>query len=876
MSKKQTHWLRSTVLACAITAIAASGVACQSDESSTAPSPEIVRSKRSPLGVANKPIVDSASGPVVADELLVRFSDAVPAASADWIARTAGGEVIFVAPHTGYAVVRFADAAAAAEGSTRLAATGLVGELTRNHVLHGESDGTSGTGIGTSPSVTIGAMQWNLYAMGIDPFGVRIGATGVKVAVLDTGIAYEDHVDAHGTYLRAPNLSAVTFLPGYDFINGDEHPNDDQRHGTHIAGVIAASSGVASTGPGASLMPVKVLDSGNSGSELALAEGIRYATDHGARVINMSLAFPPTYFPSRLLQEAIDHAAQHGVIMVAAAGNHGEDLVAYPAAFRDVIAVGASDLAASFVPGGAAAPWGTAPGALLRAPYSNRSFKVDVLAPGGTIAGDANGDGHPEAILAQTFAPGDPTAFGYYFYAGTSQAAAEVSGVVATMLAVNPGLDAFAVRAILLETATPVGGFMSIDAGRGSMRADLAIATAAQGDPRSGERARFNANVVVTLHDAATVTRARARVEILDASTGEPTPGVTVYGLFTGAAFGTASAVTDGAGVAEIWSEALAGNLVVAFQVDAVAQGSGATASFDRPRGFLRIESRSLERLSTFSQGIASGQAQGGASGGTGIGTSPSAPTVPGLGISIDPQNVPVTIAFDGSLFAGDGYRSTLLLPNFSWGLATAPMGVAVDEAWFVTTFTAASSRRLVSRGTGVSDSPLTFDDASFSVPPPATTVPSVPLIVLTFSSGTGIGTSPSIWDPTGTGIGTSPSGPTGTGIGTSPSRVIVDRIYSGIDVAVATDIDRVLTGVLSAGTGIGTSPSFVEDGPWTIPAATFDGISTLASSYGAFSGNAIAAPAASYGATLGAAVMPMAPVAPESDGPGVGYSPLP
>jgi hypothetical protein len=358
---------------------------------------------------------------------------------------------------------------------------------------------------------------------------------------------------------------------------------------------------------------------------------------------------------------------------------------------------------------------------------------------------------------------------------------------------------------------------------------------------------------------------------MLDGATGEPAAGLTVYGLFTGAAFGAVSAVTDENGVAHLTSAPLAGNYVVAFQVDAVARGQGAFVAFDRPRGFLRIESVSLERLSAFGQAIEEIiVAGGGDSNGAGIGTSPSNPALPGTGIVFDPLRTPVTIGFDPAVFPAGGYRRTLLLPNFSWGLATTPMSVAVDESWFLSSFSDAASRRVMSHGSGLGGSPIVFDDASFgSTPPPAPAdVPSVPLIVLTYASATGIGTSPS-----------EPEGPVGTGIGTSPSigvgRVIVDRVYSGLDVTVANDVDRLVAGVFAAGSGIGTSPSYSEDGPWSFPSTTFGGLSNLATRYGAFSTSVVAAPAAAYGSALGAAAMPLAPVAPECAGPGNLYVPL-
>ncbi len=830
--------------------------------------PSAVAARRSPLGVVGKPMLETATGVVVADELLVRFDDTLPGDAAVWLAATAGGEVTFVARRSGYAVVRFADEAAAAAGAARLRESGHVADVSRNHVLHGESDGqdcdpVSGTGLGTSPSYQLGVLQWNLYAMGIDPFVGTPGATGVVVAVLDTGVAYEDHADDRGTYKQAPDLVGVAFAPGWDFVNDDAHPNDDQRHGTHVTGVIAAQRGIQATGRGATILPIKVLDHGNTGTELALVEGIRYAADHGARVINMSLSFPPTYFPSRMLQSAIDYAAQKGVVMIAAVGNHGEDIVAYPAAFRDVIAVGASDIPPFFFTfGDAKKQWNFAQLWLWRAPYSNYSYKVDVLAPAGTIAGDANFDGKPEAVLAQTFAPGDPSSFGYYFYAGTSQAAAQVTGVAATMMAQNPDLDAHAVRGILVENARALGWrSMSTENGRGALRANRAIDAAEGGDVHAGQRERWNANVLVTLHNGSGgKVYARARVEVIEAGSGLPAQRARVYGMFTGAAFGAVSGETSSTGVVDFWSAALVGNRVVAFQADGISRGSGAYQGFDRPRGFLRIESQSLVRLTRFAESLqvldsggneATGFASGGV-GGTGLGTSPS------YELPTDPRETPVSIAFEAPLFAGTAYRPTLVLPSFSWGLATSPMAVAVDEAWFLATFPGAAARRVVSRGTGVGGSPLRFDDASFPVGTPGGPVsdtPSFPLIVVTFASGTGLGTSPS---------------------STVRGSLFVDRAYSGLDTVYVADVDRLLALEVAAGTGLGTSPSYAGSGPWPFSEVAFGGVGGLVRGYARFADTPAASPAAAYGSALGAAAMPMAPVAPDADGDGLGSQALP
>jgi hypothetical protein len=429
----------------------------------------------------------------------------------------------------------------------------------------------------------------------------------------------------------------VTFLPGYDFINDDAHPNDDQRHGTHVANEIAAAHSIAPVAPDAAIMPIKVLDDSNSGTELALAEGLAFAADHGARVANMSLSFPPVYFPSRLLQSAVDYAAQKGVVMVAAAGNYGTQPVTYPAAFRDIIAVGASSIPASYKPphGHQQGGWGNLFHVLDRAVYSDSGYKLDALGPGGSVDTDVNNDGAPEGVLAQTFSLGHPTDFGYYYYAGTSQAAAQVSGVVALMLAKDPALDAFHVRALLGENAHSISGkILSDDSGFGLVDARASL-DSLHNRRANDARPRYFTNIVITLHNVASDVIARAHVEVLDA-TGAPVKNAQIFGLFTGAAFASVNAMTNDSGQVTIDSGPLSGNLVVAFQVDGLMLApvrahhhgggdddgdandgdddddnggrwvSADRLAFDRPRGFIRIDSVSLDLLSQFGQDIES------------------------------------------------------------------------------------------------------------------------------------------------------------------------------------------------------------------------------------------------------------------------------
>ncbi|HEY4495985.1 MAG TPA: S8 family serine peptidase [Candidatus Paceibacterota bacterium] len=281
--------------------------------------------------------------------------------------------------------------------------------------------------------------QWNFQKIsGIDAEEAWTVATGtdITVAVVDTGIAYENY----GGYAQAPDFSDTKFVAGYDFVNNDEHPNDDEGHGTHVSGTIAESTGnaigVAGVAYGVSLMPIKVLDQNGSGFYSDVADGIRWAADHGAQVINLSLggSSGATY-----LEEALAYASSRGVVIVAAAGNDGRSQLSYPAAYNQyVIAVGATryDKTKSY--------------------YSNYGPGLDVVAPGGDTRVDQNGDGYVDGILQQTFGA-TPTDFGYYFYQGTSMATPHVAATAALVLSEGKATTTGAVRKAIESTATDLG-----------------------------------------------------------------------------------------------------------------------------------------------------------------------------------------------------------------------------------------------------------------------------------------------------------------------------------------------------------------------------------------------------------------------------------
>jgi serine protease len=320
------------------------------------------------------------------------------------------------------------------------------------------------------------------------------GDPSVVVAVVDTGIAYENF----GSFCQAPDLAGTHFVAGWDFVNNDAHANDDESHGTHVAGTIAQAThnafGVAGIAYNVSLMPVKVLNAQGSGTITQIANGIRFAADNGAHVINMS--FGTSALPSQLvaLQDAVQYAASRGVLMVAAAGNSAGATPMYPAAYPEVISVGATLYNKAL------------------ASYSNRG--ANLCGPGGTSTNeDLNGDGYPDMILQNTLDPNTHAtcnAFGMWFFAGTSMASPHVAAIAALVKSEQPSLTSAEIRQLLYDTAdntvTPDCGFGLVDAKR-------ALEAAAVGDhpptasifsPAAGSMLAGSVTVQIAAADALT------------------------------------------------------------------------------------------------------------------------------------------------------------------------------------------------------------------------------------------------------------------------------------------------------------------------------------------------------------------------------------
>ena len=296
--------------------------------------------------------------------------------------------------------------------------------------------------------------QWNLTQMNAErTWGIQKGKSSVAVAVLDSGVAYEDYTDprTHQAFRKAPDWGDTKFLPGYDFVNGDAHPNDDEYHGTHVASTIAEATnngvGVAGLAFGCAIMPVKVLDRDGEGTFFDVAEGIDYAaeyTEGGAKpvkVISMSLGSEGT---SQTVKSAIDRAYSGGVLFVAAAGNSGKGVVEFPANLSNVLAVGALDARKE------------------RAHYSNTGTDLDFVAPGGDCDRDDNADGVVDCIFQQMPDPefleiGRYDQFCYCGLDGTSMATPHVAAAAALLFS-QGFTEPASVRAALEQTAERLGG----------------------------------------------------------------------------------------------------------------------------------------------------------------------------------------------------------------------------------------------------------------------------------------------------------------------------------------------------------------------------------------------------------------------------------
>jgi len=349
------------------------------------------------------PAARSTAEREAAQTVLVRFAPSVPPARRASLLAHAGARQIRTLGKLGFVVARVAPSRRA-DALAYLRRSGATSVVQAAHVFRALDTIPTDPGYATTdPFYAPNPWPWEQLRLP-RAWDFTTGSSGVTIAVVDTGVA------------PAQSDLSGRLLAGIDEVNNDPFPDDDNGHGTEVATTAAGAMNngqAVGACPGCSILPVKALDASGSGTDADVANGIVWATDNGANIVNLSLG---GNYNDSAVAAAVAYAISHGVLVVAAAGNSASSQPNYPGAYSGVISVGATGLDGNL------------------ASFSQFGQWVDVAAPGCVNAGDKT-----NALALDV--------------CGTSFASPLVAGVAGLYLSANPGTTAAQLRSLIETTA---------------------------------------------------------------------------------------------------------------------------------------------------------------------------------------------------------------------------------------------------------------------------------------------------------------------------------------------------------------------------------------------------------------------------------------
>ena len=421
----------------------------------------------------------------VSDQLLIQFQPTSSRAQMERAAREMGGTFVDLVTPDGLAKVRLDPSANIVETLKSWSRRGDVEYAVPNLIAHSFF-------VPNDSTIAKFDLAWSLRQIGaFDAWDVVTGDPRIVLAIVDSGVAFEDRAipanelpfvkPGSTMYRQSPELPGP-FLPGWDFVNNDAHPNDDNGHGTSVATIAAGAAnnraGSAGVAFGITLLPIKVINYRDDSETDKIVNGIRFAADQGADIINLSLGYPPLsllraqgFTDSMItaminpLRDAVRYAQRRGSILVAASGNFDSGEVSFPAGLPGVIAVGATNVD------------------MRRASYSSFGPTLDFMAPGGDFT-ELNGDHIQDGVAVMSIKPhrsegslADPDSFNVFIFFGTSGACPHVAGAVALLMSLGVR-NQHSIEKMLRETAiNPFGttGVFDSTYGYGLIQVDKAV-----------------------------------------------------------------------------------------------------------------------------------------------------------------------------------------------------------------------------------------------------------------------------------------------------------------------------------------------------------------------------------------------------------------